>query len=186
MILFFVAKRSYPFWKMVYDKIRLMLLLAIDWCLMTVLCFFFFIVLCFFIYHFSSWVFWSGANQFLVSIFCWDGCFPVCRVSVHTFVWVLLRLMFPSDVLLIFLSHSYSVLVCCCFLLLVFQSRFLALLFILFQYMLGLLVEYNVQTHWELPSSRFPVGWFCWSCLVFVALMFTQGTPGYLPFHQWL
>ena len=74
-----------------------------------------------------------------------------------TFVWSFICLMFPSNVLLIFLSHTYHVLVCC-FLLLVFQSCFLAFLFLLFRYMLGLLGEYNVRTHRELPSSRLPVG----------------------------
>ena len=39
-----------------------------------------------------------------------------------TFVWPFLRLMFRSDVLSVFLSRTYHVLVYC-FLLLVFQSR---------------------------------------------------------------
>ena len=55
-----------------------------------------------------------------------------------TFVWPFLRLMFPSDVLLIDLSRTYHVLVCC--FLSVFQSRFLAFLFLLFQYMLRLVL----------------------------------------------
>ena len=73
-----------------------------------------------------------------------------------TFVWPFLRLMFQLDVLLIYLSHTYHVLVCC-FLLSVFQSCFLAFLFLLFRYMLGLLGEYNIRTHRELPSSSIPV-----------------------------
>ena len=68
------------------------------------------------------------------------------------FIWPFLRLMFPSDVLLIFLSHTYFVLVCC-FLLLVFQSLFLAFLFLLFRYMLGLLGEYNVGIMLEVIES---------------------------------
>ena len=81
--------------------------------------------------------------------------------------------MFLSDVLLIFLSHTYHVLVCC-FLLLLFQSHFLAFLFLLFRYMLGFIGEYNVWTHRELPSSRLPVDWFCWSCLRFIVLFFPK------------
>ena len=54
-----------------------------------------------------------------------------------TFIWHFLCLIFPSDVLLIYLSHTHHVLVCY-FLLSVFQSRFLALLFLLIRYMLGL------------------------------------------------
>ena len=69
-----------------------------------------------------------------------------------TFVWPFLRLVFPSDDLLIFLSHTYRVLVWC-FRLLPFQSCFLAFPFLLFWYMLGLLGEYNVRTHRELPSN---------------------------------
>ena len=65
------------------------------------------------------------------------------------FVWSFLRLMFPSDVLLIFLSNTYLVLVCC-FLRLEFQSRFLVSIFPLFRYMLGLLGEYKVRNHREL------------------------------------
>ena len=88
-----------------------------------------------------------------------------------TFVWPFLRLMIPSDFLLILLSHSY---------------RILSLLFLLFRYMLGLFGEFIVQRQRELPSSRLSVGWFCWSCLLFAALIFSQNAPGYLPFHQWL
>ena len=96
----------------------------------------------------SSWVFWSGTNLFLVSNgkFWRDWCFSVCLVSVCHFVRPFLRLMLLSDVLLIYLSHTYHVLVCC-FLLSVFQFCFLAFLFLLFRYMLGLLGEYNVRTH---------------------------------------
>ena len=88
-----------------------------------------------------------------------------------TFVWPFLRLMIPSDFLLILLSHSY---------------RILSLLFLLFRYMLGLFGEFIVQRQRELSSSRLSVGWFCWSCLLFAALIFSQNAPGYLPFHQWL
>ena len=101
------------------------------------------------------------------------------EIDVLACVWFLLAifvcpflcLTFPSDVLVIYLSHTYHILVWC-FLLSVFQSRFLALLFPSFRYMLGLLGKYNVRTHRELPSSRLPVGWFCWSCLRFVILFF--------------
>ena len=58
---------------------------------------------------------------------------------IATFVWPFLHLMFLSDILIIFRSHAYLVLVCC-FLCLAFQSCFLAFLFLLFWYKLRLLV----------------------------------------------
>ena len=70
-----------------------------------------------------------------------------------TFIWSFLLLMFPSDILLIDLSLTYHVLVCC-FLLSVFRSRFLSFLFLIFWYMLGLLGEYNVRTHRELKRQK--------------------------------
>ena len=92
------------------------------------------------------------------------GVLAFVRVLFANFVWSFLRLMFSSDVLFIYLSHTYHALACC-FLLSVFQYRFLAFLFLLFWYMLGLLGEYDVQTHWVLPSSSLQLGRFC--CSIF-------------------
>ena len=50
----------------------------------------------------------------------------------------------------------------------------------------GLLGEYIVQTHPELPLSMLTFCWFCWSCLVFVPLTFSQKAPGDLSLHKWL
>ena len=107
------------------------------------------------------------------------GVLAFVRVLFATFVWPFLRLMFSSDVLFIYLSHTYHALACC-FLLSVFQYRFLAFLFLLFWYVLGLLGEYDVQTHWVLPSSSLQLGRFCWICLHVVVLFFFQSAPEYL------
>ena len=72
-----------------------------------------------------------------------------------TFVQPFILLNFPSESLLIFLSHSYLVLDCC-FLLLAFQSRLF--LFLLCRYILELYGECFAQTHRELPSVRLAVG----------------------------
>ena len=170
------------FRKMVYDGIRSMISFSMYWCLMAVLkCFFFFIVL-----HLLYLRLYPACFEVEQSCF---SCLMVHfdEIDVLAFVWFLfatsvlsfLHLTFPSDVLLIYLSHTYHFLVCC-FLFSVFQSHFLAFLFLLFWYMLGLPGEYNVWTHRELPSSRLPVGWFCWNCLRFVVLFFSQSAPEYL------
>ena len=58
--------------------------------------------------------------SFVMVYFVEIDVFAFFRFLFATFVWPFLCLIFPSDVLLIFFSHMYLVLVCC-FRLLVFQ-----------------------------------------------------------------
>ena len=90
--------------------------------------------------------------------------------------------MFPSDILWVYLSHTYHVLVCC-FLLSMFYSLFLAFLFLYFRYMLGFLGEYNVRTHRELRQAGFQLSDSVTAVFVLFFYFFSQSAPRYLSFH---